>query len=468
MTAETRFVIFMAMVASGCASVSPKRDLARVEELAHAPLPVNAVSRPVDPAPAEEIRDLLATPLTADSAVRIALLENRELRAALREVAVVRGRAAQAGTLPNPTFEIDLRHSEDRSQPLQKDFLVEYDVTRVLLAPLGSRVGDAEVDAQGLRAAGAAVDLGYRVRRAFYAWQASQQRLEITNRALDALAAGRDAARALARAGNVREIDLLAQEAAYEAARATAAEVELDVLERREALQRLLGVHGRATAWTASAGLPPPEDPRAPDDVEAQAVKASLVLAELRGRLEAIARRTGLARAEGWLPKITLDAHAEQDDGSWEIGGGARITIPLFDRRQGQLSAHEAEFDAILERYHGRAVDVRSAAREARDRLESSFRRARQYADVVVPARRKLVQHALRQFNAMAISVFDLLRFQRELLDTELAAADAARDYWLARAAADAIAAGWHARLETGAHRRVPSPSAVDEGGDPR
>jgi outer membrane protein TolC len=81
----------------------------------------------------------------------------------------------------------------------------------------------------------------------------------------------------------------------------------------------------------------------------------------------------------------------------------------------------------------------------ARSRLESAYRRSRHLAEVVLPARRRVVEHALRQLNAMAVSVFDLLRYQRELLDSELSAVDALLDYWLARAGWDAVAAGGRA-----------------------
>ena len=81
-----------------------------------------------------------------------------------------------------------------------------------------------------------------------------------------------------------------------------------------------------------------------------------------------------------------------------------------------------------------------------------------------MPARRRVVELALRQLNAMAINVFDLLRFRRELLDAELASIDARRDYWLARAGYDALAAGGAAAGATdgpaGELRRISSSEA--------
>jgi outer membrane protein, heavy metal efflux system len=435
-----------------CAT-TPRPGPARLEDLARGPLPLPPPVGSLEADAAREVRELLAEPLTPDSAVRIAMLQNRELRAVLLEIDAARGRAAQAGTLPDPAFRFSLRRPVDGDGALQKDFALEYALTRALLAPRQSAPGQAEVEAERLRAASAALELGVRVRIAFHSWQAAWLRLAATNRMLDALAAGRDAARALFEAGNLRELDLVVHEAAYESARATAAEVELDLLERREALHRLLGLHGGASAWTARTELPAPEEPELVADAEAEAVRSSLQLAEMRQRLEALARRTGLARLRGRIPEVRIAALAEQDDGRWEVGGGATFTIPLFERQRGALAAYEAEFDALLERYEGAAVAIRSAAREARHRLESTYRRARHHLEVVVLARRRVVDHALRQVNAMELDVFELLRFRRELLEADLAAADALRDYWIARAGWDALVSG---ALPTGS----PEPAA--------
>ena len=404
-----RLLSVLLLVTAACATGSPRRDLSRVETLSPVPIPAQAVLEPVDAEPAEEIGDILARPLTADDAVRVALLNNRELRATLREVIAARGRARQAGTLPNPAFEFDLREPED-DEPLQKDFFVEFDLTSALLTRSRGRVAEADVDAELHRAAAAALKLAYEVRAAFYAHQAAEQRLALTNRTLDALAASRDAARALFRAGNLRELDLASQEAAYETARADAALVELELLDGREELNRMLGLHGSATTWRAAGPLPAPEQTLAPaPDLEARAVASSLELAELRERMVGLARRVGLTRTEGLWPDVTVDVHAEQDGDRWEIGGGAKVAVPLFDRRQGDAAAAQAELAAMQERYQGAAVEVRSAARSARQRSESTWRRARHFQEVIVPARERVLAATLLQYNAMQLGIFALL-----------------------------------------------------------
>lgn len=437
----------IALALAGCVSTSIGADLARIETMTSHELSDDALEA-VDPLADEAIEDALERPLDADAAVRIALANRRELRAVLRELGIERGRLLQASLLPNPTAEIDLRHQDDRAQPLQIELFVEYELTEALLAPLRVAAAERELDAARYRAAGEVLATSYEVRAAFYAVQAAQERVELATRALDALAAARDAAQASYDAGNVPELDLATRIAAYEEERAETAELELDRAVARERLSRLLGVHGGGTAWTAAGPLPPAPEAdtlpgtSGPDAIERTAIESSLELAETRMRLEAIAQRVGLARTEGWLPDISVDAHAEQDGTSWEIGGGASFTLPLFDRNEGNTAMYEAQFDGLMERYLGAAVDIRSAAREGRARLDSARLRALHYQGTIVPARQRVFDQTLLQYNAMQVDVFRLVAALRARLGAELAAVDARREYWTARAALDSLLAG--------------------------
>ncbi|MDP3215002.1 MAG: TolC family protein [Deltaproteobacteria bacterium] len=95
-----------------------------------------------------------------------------------------------------------------------------------------------------------------------------------------------------------------------------------------------------------------------------------------------------------------------------------------------------------MERYHASAVDLRSGLRDARNRLRSAHARARQYDGVIVPARERVLRETLLQYNAMQVSVFQLLQARRELLDATLRRAEVRREFWTATAGTDALFAG--------------------------
>jgi outer membrane protein TolC len=442
MRAES-LALALAAITTSCAPFSIRGDLDHVRRQTRVELSPRLEEPAIDHETHESVRRTLSAPLGAEDAVRVAIANNRGLRATLRELGVYRGRLVQAGLVANPSVGFDLRHPNDPSQPVQVDLSLEWDVTHSLLAPARAGVARAELEAARVRAAASVIELGFRVRTAVFSLQAAQSRLALATRALDTFAAGRDAARALTESGNTLALDRATHEAAYESARVTVAQIELDVLDRRESLQRLLSTHGDETRWSLRDGLAPvPEAFEVERDVERRAITASLSLSSQRSALEAMARRTGLVRAEGLIPDVSMDVHVEQDGAFWEVGGGATVRLPLFDRRQGDLLERESAFDAAIERYIGSAADLRSHARMARNRALSAHLRARQYATVIVPARRRVMEQWMLQYNAMQVGVFALLQARRDELDAQLRAVDTAREFWVAKAALDALYAG--------------------------
>lgn len=444
--------MLVALAAQACVPHSIREDIDRVSRHTRIQVDRRVAEPTIDHESAEGVRRMLAQPLGAEEAVRIAIANNRSMRATLRELGVFRGRVIQAGTIANPSVEFDIRHPNDPAQPVQFDLAVEWDLTHSLLAPARANAARAELEAARHRAAASVIELGFRVRTAVYALQAAQARLALAARALDTFAAGRDAARALTESGNTLALDRATHEAAYESARITVAQIELDVLERREALQRLLSLHGEETQWALREPLPTvPERFEVEPDLERRAITASLSLAEQRSALEALARRTGITRAEGLIPDVSLDVHMEQDGQFWELGGGATVRLPVFDRRQGELTSRESAFDAAMERYLGAAVDLRSHARSMRNRAVNAHARAWQYATVIVPARRRVMEQWMLQYNAMQVGVFALLQARRDELDAQLRAVDTAREFWTAKAALDAMLAGRLVEMDTAA-----------------
>lgn len=430
---------------AGCASRSVRSDVARVRELARAPA-LASVSDDEEAVSPQATRALLDAPLTADAAVRLALLNNRSLRAELRSLGISRGRLMTAGLIANPLFEVELLPERESDLELR----VEYDVSSLVLAPLAAQAAGAELEAERLRVAGEVVKLGYEVRRGFFALTAAELRLVYGQRALDALTAGRDAANALLAAGNVTPLDASRQIVAYERARIDVAKLELALADARERMQRLLGLHGAETAWRIEPEFGAlPEQPTLPAEIERRALEASLDLKALTRRLEAAGRRTGVARTAGLLPEIAVDFHAlrasehsHDDDKKWRYGGGVAVGVPLFDRRQGVLRSAEAEFDVLREQQQALAIDLRSHARELHNRLVSSHARARTYATTLLPAQRTVLEQTLLQYNAMAVSVFELLAARRAELEIELAHVEAQREYFDAVAQLEALLAG--------------------------
>lgn len=465
-------VLALSFVSAGCASSSIERDLDQVSKLSHTEEVERVVDGDVDPAPADDAQRLLEQPIDADAAVRVALLNNRELRAILREMGISRGKLVQAGLLPNPVVEAELLPERNTFLELR----VEYDITSAVLAPMRARAAKPDVLAARFRAAAAVVDLGYRVRAAFYRFQSADQRVAIAEQVLDGYAASREAAQAMLLAGNIAELDLASQEVAYERARILVAELTLELVEEKESLQRLLGVHGDDTQWDLRGELPPaPEITEIPEDVETRALRASLDLQEARVRLDGLGLRAGFTRKAGSIPDVAVDVHSLWGDPEaagggatepeWRFGAGVSVGVPLFDRAQGSALSLEAEFDALMERYYGMTVDLRSSAREAQSRVRSAHARALQYQKVIVPAQSRVTEQTMLQYNAMQLGIFHVIEARREELDVKLAHIETLREYWTAKAELEALLAGRMVSGDRGAGGRSTSVASNEPAG---
>lgn len=439
-------VVLLSLGLAACASRSIGSDVSRVRTLAQVEALPRVTTEDVEGPTSHDVHQLLDKALTADSAVRVALLNNRELRAKLRELGISRGRLLQAGLIANPTFEVEVLPERDSDLELR----AEYDVSSLVLAPLASRAAGAELESARYQVAGEVVKLGYEARTAFYAVQGATLRLAYAQRTLDALTAGRDAALALLEAGNVPQLEASRQVVAFENARIEVAKLELSLADAREQLARLLGLYGEdVEARLEPSFAPVPEALTVPDKLETRVLEASLDMKSIQQSLVAAGRRTGVARTSAFLPEVAVDVHALRakphdagDDSKWRYGGGVSVGVPLFDRKQGTLRTAEAQFDVLREREQQLAIELRSRAREARNRLVSTHARVRLYESTLLPAQRTVMEQTLLQYNAMQLGVFELLAARRSELDIELAFVDAQRAYWESAAALDALLAG--------------------------
>lgn len=457
-----RLLALAYLVLSGCVSTALHDDLDEVRQLTQA-VALADVGGQVDDAPAPDVEEILQTPLDADAAVRIALVNNRELRATLRELGIARGRLLQAGLLTNPLVDGEFLPERQTAAAVR----VEWDIAFLLLTPLRVEAASADLDVARFEAAGTVIETGYEVRDAFHELLEAEEQLAVVQRQLDALAAARDAARAMAAAGNLRALDVAAREAAFEEERISVAEMELAAIVAREHVQRLLGLHGDDASWTTAGPLAAvPTEATDPPDLERRAIDASLELRAMQSRMIAAARRAGLARAEGVVPELLVDIHALVGDptsgAGVTFGGGLGVRLPIFDRGDGRVAAYEHQLDAHFERYIGVAIEVRSAARESRARVLSSRLRAQHYADTVLPARQHVLDETLLQYDAMQVSVFQLLDALRERQRTELAAISTRHEYWSAVAALDALLAGH--RVEEDTMSMAHAPMSVEGG----
>ena len=156
---------------------------------------------------------LLARPLTVDSAVQIALLNNRSLQAVFEDLAISQADLVQAGLLHNPVFAASFRLPDRPPNGTDTELSVEQDFLDLMVMPLRRKVAAAEFEHAQLNVADHVVQLADDVKVAVYTIQA---RLQLVDR-LREIADANQTAAGLARwqfdAGTINELGLVNQEA---------------------------------------------------------------------------------------------------------------------------------------------------------------------------------------------------------------------------------------------------------------
>ena len=139
----------------------------------------------------------LAHDLTADDAVRIALLNDRELQAAFEELGIGKADLVAAGRPKNPALHTEIRFPGAPRAPFEVD--VTQDFLELLLLPQRSAAAKAQFEATRLRVTQTVLDVAARARAAFITYQSAEQLAARQRDAARAADAAADAARRLTR-----------------------------------------------------------------------------------------------------------------------------------------------------------------------------------------------------------------------------------------------------------------------------
>src|SRR5438445_8190274 len=152
------------------------------------------------------ISALLRQPLSADSAVQLALLNNHNLQATYEELGIAQADLVEAGLLKNPVFYFERRLP---GQAAEIDLVQEF--IDILLLPLRKRIAAAQFEATKLRVGHEILTTAAEVRAAFYEHQGDQQLVDLRKTVADATERSAEAALKMHEAGNLRDLDLASE-----------------------------------------------------------------------------------------------------------------------------------------------------------------------------------------------------------------------------------------------------------------
>ena len=428
-------VILGLLLVAGCAEFSPDAGMSAVSSAVRDKVGGETVkiTTVADARRARERVDaLLSGPLTADTAVQVALLNNKTLQAAYNDLGLSEIAGVEASLPPNPRLSLSR---------LAGSGIVEWEF-RLLgnilsLATLPSRKAIAQqrfVQAQQM-----AIETTYRLalqtRRAWVNAIAAQQivgYLEQSRLAADATA---DLLRKLGETGGATKLEQARAAAAYAELSAQLAQARLRARQERAALTRLLGLWEQEVRLpTQLPALPARLQPIA--NVEAEAITGRVDVGIARQELAILAKSIDLAEATRFVSLFELSGlvSTERDpDGRTTRGGfELELEIPIFDGGQVKLRRERETYMRAVNQLAAVATAARSEARMAYQSWRATHEIAQHYQARVLPLRRVIAQETLLRYNGMLADVFELLVETRERVAANIAAIEARRDFLIA------------------------------------
>ena len=418
----------------GCATFSPDGGLEKVAAITQersAVSPSRILTEEDSVRVADEVKRLLSEPLTAETSVKIAILNNRGLQASLANLGIAEAELVQASRLRNPGFTFS-RLSGGGVSEIERQFL--FDVLGLLTLPTRTEIERRRFEIVQTKVASEVLRLAQQTRQAFFSAVAAQQAARYMETVREAAGAGAELAGRMAEVGNFSRLrasreQLLSAELGAEFTRA-----RQNTTQQRERLTRLMGLSGKERDFKLPERLPELPAALIPEqDIQRQAMGSRLDIRTAKLELEGLAKSLGLTRATRFVNVLEVsylnaDADGEPDKRGYEI----ELALPIFDWGEARSVKAESLYSQAMHRVAEIAVNAESEVNESYAAYRAAHELAGSYRDKIVPLARQISEENLLRYNGMLIGVWELLADTRAQVASVNASIQALKDFWLA------------------------------------
>jgi outer membrane protein TolC len=439
--------LLIALLLAGCATFSSDAGMQAVSGIAARELGKDALkigSEETAAAAQARVRRLLASILSPDAAVQIALLNNPGLQAAYNELGIAEAATVEASLPPNPTLSISRL-----STPVELDIerRVAGDILALATLPARANIAADRFRQAQLRAAEETLRVAAEARRNYYHAVASRHLVTLLTNASSAAEASAKLARQLGETGAMNKLDQAREQAFYVDVTTQLIAARQRAASEREALIRSLGLWGKEVEFKLPDTLPAlPRRLRTLPAIETEAIRRRVDLKIARIEIETLAKSYGLTNATRFINLLDVAgvSRTQREGGASGTGGGVEVElqVPIFDFGETRLRQAGESYAQAVNRLTEKAVNVRSEARDAYRAYRSAYDIAVRYRDQALPLRQTITDEILLRYGAMQLDVFTLLTEARQRVAVNIAGIQAQRDFWLASTDLDAAITG--------------------------
>jgi outer membrane protein TolC len=430
---------FGALLLAACAPLQTQNNLRAANAIAqpHTGLAVELHTTAEAQASAQhQIEALLAKPLSADDAVRVALLGSPALQALIAQAQADSAASTQSTRLTNPVFSFERLLMGGGGVEITRSLSIG--LLDLVTFPTRSRIDTAQQERLRLSLARAVLRTAAEARMAWVRAVAAQQTAAYDRDVEDAAQATATLATRMQIAGNFTKLDA-AQQALFAAeSRLQYNRSELATTQTREALVRALGLSPeQATRLALPAQLPASRQqiPAADAKPLQAALDARLDVQLARADYTATAQAAGLARSTSLIEHVELGGvRKTYSDTTPQNGFDLSLPLPLFDLGDARRSAAADRVLAARNRAVDTAQNAASQLRESDALLRHAWQQQAISQQQIVPLAQTVLDENQLRYNGMLIGVFQLVAAAQTQAQAVRGAIAAQRDYWLSEA----------------------------------
>lgn len=365
--------------------------------------------------PGVEIQD----GITEDEAVSIALWNNAALGELLSQLGISRAQLYDAGLISDPQLVVFFPLG-----PKQLEFTTFQAIDEIWLRPIRRRAAELDLCELSKQMIQNGLNTARDVRLAHANLLLAQERMNLTKEGYELRASIQSLAERRLDAGDISELEATTTQIDALSAKATAASTVHDVVLAQERLRILMGI-----------GLPVQEILAVSDPSRVQRVvdKESIVamawsmrpdLRAIEIRKGAACRRLELAKKQFMRTEGGYDANSDGEQG-FESGPAMRLTLPIFNKNQGQISIAQAVMKQVDKQYFALRDQIELEVRTALTQLDQALEQVDLFDVEILPALREAQELSQRNYEDGGVPYFLVLQTTSQFVDAQLRRADA-------------------------------------------
>ncbi|MDB9757082.1 TolC family protein [Pseudomonadales bacterium] len=385
------------------------------------------------------------TPLSADKAVQIALINNQNLAAVYAELGFAKAEVFAGARIRNPLLSFSQLDSNAGIDQIV--WGISTSLTDLITLRSRKKLAATQALAIEQKVQAYAMATQAQTYQHYYQYLASKQRLQVFEEISAISDLILETTQRYSDAGNVTALELAEAKIQSSEAKLALLNARAAVLVARTKMSEVLGVRASQN-WQIAKQLPIPNKASLyPTDGELGKIPArdTLLRQALKQRLDLQAAQTKIAALtlqlkshslENKVGDIELGAEREREaDGERLTGPNVEWEVPLFSQGQEDQLKINAELEVAQAQLRQLVLELDNAIALALAGRENSANKIIQYQNHLLPAQANAVARTQEEQFFMLIGVFEVMQSKKHQYESFLGLVDAVEEYWLSSTA---------------------------------